>query len=261
MGTIIPFLLSKERYALANKLPFYIFNSAVWSSIPNLFHKKIAYIKYYLIHYFFGIGFDEVLWVDSDTMLPNLNVTVDKLQAIHFKGKKGSLLVQNGLWLNAGVFWIRNTPFTQKLLDLLWMDSPHFNPVSGLSDQVGLQHSLIKLIDTQFNGGKLRHYFQQDDYCIGLKRGKAQNKCWVQMVYSGPLKKVMLNNSEVQLIPWASSTAENPFILQCARIRSRYFSKQHCLGKIKTLAIHIGGHGHTETVISPWMPHIKSLWD
>lgn len=258
-STIMPFLLSKHKYALKHHLPFYIFNSRYWNEIPGRFHNKVAYVKYYLIQYLFTLGYNEVFWVDSDTMMPNSNVTLNSLRNLHFNGKKVSLMVQNGLWLNAGVFALRNTAFSQEILELLWEDSIHFNPRTTLSDQIGLQHTLIKLIDKKKNQGQLKSYLGGHDYCIGVDRKKAPNQCWVKMVYKGPLKQIMLSFDEIQLIPWASSTKDKPQILQCANIHSRYFKKQHCLGAIKPLVIHIGGHGHTASKLSPWLPYINGL--
>ena len=167
----LPMLLSKFSYAYYNQYPFYVFNSGVWQALPGRIHFKICYVKYYLVKYLFTLGFEEVMWVDADAFTPNHNTTLDTLRALHFGGKKASFVGQDALWLNAGVFAMRNTPFTEKLLQILWTDAQlDMNPIFGLSDQLALQHAMVKLVDTKHNNGALRHKFGLPDYCVGLDR-------------------------------------------------------------------------------------------
>ena len=279
-NSILPMLLSKFSYAYFNQYPFYVFNSAVWWDLPGRVHHKICYVKYYLVKYLFSLGFEDVMWVDADAFTPNYHVTVDTLRDLHFEGKKASFMGQDALWLNAGVFAMRDTPFTAELLQILWMDAQlDFNPVYGLSDQLALQHSLVKLVDRKHNGGKLRGKFELPDYCVGLDRAAKPNKCWVQMVHYGPLKRVMRRiPHEVQLLPWASGVSpgascvsnfdltkpckpDKAAILQCANIHSRYFSRKHCMGPVKPIAIHIGGHAHTTKALTPWKHLIDDVFE
>jgi hypothetical protein len=64
--------------------------------------------------------YDYLVWLDGDTIIMNDSVSLESLISSYMQDKEFMLCIDNGMILNTGVWFVKNTPYTHRFLKSMY---------------------------------------------------------------------------------------------------------------------------------------------
>jgi|UniRef100_A0A6C0D1M5 hypothetical protein len=92
----------------------YIEDESVYDNTRPIQWSKILLLIKYLQKY------DYLVWIDADTMIMNSDITLESIINTYSNGKDFLACLDNGIVINTGVFFIKNTEYALSILKLIY---------------------------------------------------------------------------------------------------------------------------------------------